>query len=189
MVNLPLPPAAEIQDIVSGINQMYADSPLPVSEILVTTGTYNYQATTPLYAVLLVSTGFQKTIQLPGSIPVGTRLLIKDISGKAGTNMVIIEPQDSMLIDGSSSPLLINVNWGSLLLVVAPEGVFTIGRYFVQSQYFDSLVLFEPLVDASVTVGASTNAMSVGPLTITALDANNNDVVVTIAAGARWVII
>jgi hypothetical protein len=193
---LPLPPAAEISDIVNGINQIYNGSPLPVNEILVTTGTYVYPDyayptgnAVPAYVILLVGTGFQKTINLSADIPVGTRILIKDISGNAGTNMIIISPQGGLLIDGNSNSLDINVNWGSIFLVVAPEGVFSIGRYFVQSQYFDALCIFETVIDSSVTVGAATNALSVGPLTIASLDQNNNDVQVTIANGARWVII
>jgi len=193
---LPLAPAAEISDIVNGINQIYNGSPLPVNEILVTTATYVYPDyaypegnAVPAYVVLLVGTGFQKTINISEDIPVGTRILIKDVSGNAGTNMIIISPQGGLLIDGSSNSLNINVNWGSILLIVAPEGVFSVGLYFVQSQYFDSLCMFDTIVDSSVTVGSATNALSVGPLTIAALDQNNNDVIVTINNGARWVII
>jgi hypothetical protein len=186
---LPLAPAAEISDIVEGINEMYNGSPLPFTELLVTTATYRYDYPDPAYAVLLVATGFQKTIQIPATVPVGTRLLIKDMSGNAGTNMIIIEPLDGLLIDGVNVPLLINVNFGSVLIIVADEGLYTVGRYFIQSQYFDSLCVFDTRIDSSVTIGSATNGLSVGPLTINAVDANNNDVVVTVAAGARWVVI
>jgi hypothetical protein len=186
---LPLPPAAEISDIVAGVNQLYNDSPLPVTEVQVTTATYTVTLTEPTYLILLVSTGFQKTILFPGAIPVGSRILIKDISGNAGTNMIIISPQDNSLIDGVNNSFLININWGSALFVCAPEGMYSVGRYFVQSQYFDSLVLFEQSIDSSVTINSATNGMSVGPLTISSLDSNNQDVVVTVQNGARWVVI
>jgi hypothetical protein len=186
---LPLPPAAEIKDIVAGVNQLYGSSPLPVTEVQVTAATYTVSLASPAYLILLVSTGFQKTILLPANIPVGSRILIKDISGNAGTNMILVSPQGGLLIDGVSSTFLINVNWGSALFVCAPEGMFTVGRYFVASQYFDSLILFEQSIDASVTIGSATNGMSVGPLTISAFDTNNQDVVVTVQNGARWVVI
>jgi hypothetical protein len=196
MANLPLAPSAEISDIVNGINQIYNGSPLPVNEILVTTATYVYPDyaypagnAVPAYVVLLVGTGFSKTINISEDVPVGTRILIKDISGQAGNNIIIISPQGGLFIDGSSNSLNINVNWGSILLVVAPEGVFSVGLHFVQSQYFDSLCMFDTIVDSSVTVGSATNALSVGPLTIAALDQNNNDVIVTVANGSRWVIV
>src|ERR1700741_5239201 len=107
---LPLPPAAEIADIVAGVNELYASSPLPVTEIQVTAATYTVgssnefgpSGTTPAYVILLVSTGFQKTILFPANIPVGSRILIKDISGNAGTNMIIVSPQGGLLIDGVS---------------------------------------------------------------------------------------
>jgi len=188
-MTLPLPPAAEISDIVTGVNELYADSPLPVSEIQVTAATYTVSLTVPTYLILLVSTGFQKTILFPPDIPVGSRILIKDISGKAGTNMILISPQGGLLIDGVSNTFLINVNWGSAFFVCAPEGMFSVGRYYVASQYFDSLVLFDQSIDASVTIGSATNGMSVGPLTISAVDSSNQDVVVTVQNGARWVII
>jgi hypothetical protein len=188
-MSLPLPPAAEIADIVDGVNQLYNDSPLPVTEVQVTTATYTVDLAEPTYLILLVSTGFQKTIQFPGAIPVGSRILIKDISGNAGTNMIIIAPLDTSLIDGLNNPFLININWGSALFICAPEGMYSVGRYFVQSQYFDSLVLFEQSIDSSVTIHSATNGMSVGPLTISSLDANNQDVVVTVQNGARWVVI
>jgi hypothetical protein len=168
-MSLPLPPAAEIADIVAGVNQLYANSPLPVTEVQVTTATYTVSLASPAYLILLVSTGFQKTILFPAAIPVGSRILVKDISGNAGTNMIIVSPQGTSLIDGTNNPFLINVNWGSALFVCAPEGMFSIGRYFVQSQYFDSLILFEQSIDASVTIHAATNGMSVGPLTISTL--------------------
>ncbi len=196
MAILPLPPAAEISDIVAGVNQMYNGSPLPVIELLVSAASYEYSIPldsddNPLaaYAILLVPTSFQKTIFLPLGIPVGTRLLIKDMSGNAGTNMIIIQPEEGLLIDGQNQPFLVNVNFGSVMLFVAPEGVYTVGRSFVQSQYFDSLCVFDNTLDSSVTVGSATNAMSVGPLTIATVDANNQPVNVTISTGARWVII
>jgi hypothetical protein len=196
-MSLPLPPAAEIKDIVEGVNELYASSPLPVTEIQVTAATYTVgssnefgpSGTIPAYVILLVSTGFQKTILFPATIPVGSRILIKDISGNAGTNMIIVSPQGGLLIDGVSNTFLINVNWGSALFIAASEGMFSVGRYFVQSQYFDSLILFDQSIDSSVTIHAQTNGMSVGPLTISALDSNNQDVVVTVQNGARWVVI
>jgi hypothetical protein len=186
---LPLPPAAQISDIVEGVNELYENSPLPVTEIQVTTATYTVDLDYPAYLILLVSTGFQKTIIFPADIPVGSRILVKDISGNAGTNMIIISPAGTSLIDGLNNSFLININWGSALFVCAPEGMYTVGRYFVSSQYFDSLVLFEQSIDASVVIGSATNGMSVGPLTISALDSNNQDVVVTVQNGARWVVI
>jgi hypothetical protein len=186
---LPLPPAAEISDIVEGINEMYNGSPLPMTEILVTTATYLYDYPDPAYAVLLVATGFQKTIQIPADVPIGSRILVKDMSGNASQNMVIIEPLNGLLIDGVNTPCLINNNFGSILLIVAAEGVYTVGRYYIQSQYFDSLCIFDTRIDASVTIGSATNGLSVGPLTIAAADSNNNDVVVTVSTGARWVVI
>lgn len=186
---LPLAPAAEISDIVEGINEMYNGSPLPLTEILVTTATYLYDYPDPAYAVLLVATGFQKTIQIPATVPIGTRILVKDMSGNAGTNMIIIQPLGGLLIDGVNVPFLINVNFGSVLLIVAAEGVYSVGRYFIQSQYFDSLCIFDTRIDSSVTIASATNGMSVGPLTIAAADQNNNNVVVTVAVGARWVVI
>jgi hypothetical protein len=188
-MSLPLPPAAEISDIVDGVNQLYNDSPLPVTEVQVTTATYTVDLDSAAYLILLVSTGFQKTILFPADIPVGSRILVKDISGNAGTNMIIISPQGNSLIDGVNNPFLININWGSALFICAPEGMFSVGRYFVQSQYFDSLVLFEQSIDSSVIIHSATNGMSVGPLTISPLDNNNQDVVVTVQNGARWVII
>ena len=186
---LPLPPAAQISDIVDGVNQLYTDSPLPVTEVQVTAATYTVSLASPAYLILLVSTGFQKTILFPATIPVGSRILIKDISGNAGTNMILVSPLSGLLIDGTANPFLINVNWGSALFICAPEGMFSIGHYYVGSQYFDSLILFEQSIDASVTIGSATNGMSVGPLTISAFDSNNQDVVVTVQNGARWVII
>ena len=188
-MTLPLPPAAEIKDIVAGVNEIYADSPLPVTEVQVTAATYTVDLASPEYLILLVSTGFQKTILFPADIPVGSRILIKDISGKAATNMILISPQDGLLIDGVSNTFLINVNWGSALFVCAPEGMFSVGRYYVSSQYFDSLILFDQSIDASVSIGSSTNGMSVGPLTISAFDSSNQDVVVTVQHGSRWVVI
>jgi hypothetical protein len=196
-MSLPLPPAAEIKDIVEGVNELYANSPLPVTEIQVTTATYTVGSSnefgpsgiTPAYVILLVSTGFQKTILFPATIPVGSRILVKDISGNAGTNMIIISPQGQLLIDGTNNTFLINVNWGSALFICASEGLYSVGRYYVASQYFDSLILFDQSIDASVTIGAATNGMSVGPLTISPLDGNNQDVVVTVQNGARWVIV
>jgi hypothetical protein len=188
-MSLPLPPAAEIKDIVEGVNELYASSPLPVTEVQVTTATYTVDLASPAYLILLVSTGFQKTILFPADIPVGSRILVKDISGNAGTNMIIISPQGQLLIDGTNNTFLINVNWGSALFVCASEGLYSVGRYYVASQYFDSLILFDQSIDASVTIGAATNGMSVGPLTISPLDSNNQDVVVTVQNGARWVII
>jgi hypothetical protein len=186
---LPLPPAAAISDIVAGVNELYADSPLPVTEVQVTAATYTVDLAAPAYLILLVSTGFQKTILIPADVPVESRILIKDISGNAGTNMIIVSPQGGLLIDGTSNTFLINVNWGSALLICAPEGMYSVGRYYVASQYFDSLILFDQKIDASVTIGSATNGMSVGPLTISALDANNQDVVVKVSNGARWVVI
>src|ERR1700759_3051021 len=103
-MSLPLPPAAEISDIVAGVNQLYSDSSLPVTEVQVTTATYTVALEEPAYLILLVSTGFQKTILFPDDIPVGSRILIKDISGNAGTNMIIISPQGTSLIDGLNNP-------------------------------------------------------------------------------------
>ena len=190
-MSLPLPPAAEIKDVVDGVNALYAASPLPVTEVQVTAATYTVELAAPAYVILLVSTGFQKTIIFPADLlnQVGSRILIKDISGSAGTNMILISPQGGLLIDGVSNTFLINVNWGSALFIVASEGVFSVGRYFVQSQYFDSLILFDQSIDSSVTIHAQTNGMSVGPLTISALDNNDQDVVVTVQNGARWVVI
>lgn len=186
---LPLPPAAEISDIVTGINTIYNGSPLPVVELLVTTASYEYVNTNAAYAILLTPTGFQKTISIPADTPVGTRILIKDISGNAGTNMIIVQPEGGLLIDGQTNSIFINVNFGTVLLIVADEGVYTVGQAFVQSQYFDSLCIFDNIVDSSVTVGSATNALSVGPLTISVVDANNQPVNVIISQNARWVII
>src|SRR6516162_8613989 len=141
---LPLPPAAEISDLVNAINQMYEDSPLPTTEVLVTSATYTVDlGEDPVFLILLVSTAFQKTIQIPADIPVNSRILVKDISGKAGTNMIIIEPLDGLLIDGSTATAQINVNWSSLFIVCAVEGLYLVGRNYVASQYFDSLILFD----------------------------------------------
>jgi hypothetical protein len=193
---LPLPPAAQISDIVNGVNQIYNNSPLPQVEQIVTIATYTYAPpvdsnNNPLAAnaLLLVSTAFQKTIQIPNDLPVGTYIRINDISGNAGTSMIIIQPLNGLLIDGLNANLYINVNWGSILLIVQAEGVYTVGRYYVQSQYFDSLCLYEQTIDSSVTIPGTNNALSVGPITIEELDPNNQPVNVTVSNGSRWVIV
>lgn len=186
---LPLPPSAPISDIVNGLNQMYAASSLPIVETQVVTQTYTYSATTAAYGVLLVTFPAQTIIQIPATVPIGTRLLIKDIRGTAGTFNIGIQALGGLLIDNSTANVVINVNWGTMLLVAAAEGLYTVGLHYVESPYMDSLIQFDNIIDSSITTGASSNAMSVGPITIANKDSNNNDVIVTIGATSRWVIV
>lgn len=187
---LPLPPAAEIRDLVAGVNQLYSETKLARTEVHVTSATFTVDDyDEPVYLILLVTTGFQKTIEIGSGLPVGSRVLIKDISGNAGSNMIIVQPLDELLIDGRAETALINVPWGSLLLIVTPEGLYTVGRFYVASQYFDSLIMFENSIDESVTIFSASNGLSVGPLTISAMDRFNRDVVVTVQDGSRWAIV
>jgi len=60
--------------------------------------------------------GSTHTFTLPSDAPQGTKVIIKDTDGNAGTNSLTIDTEGTEMIDGSSS-IAISTNYGYRRLV------------------------------------------------------------------------
>lgn len=79
--------------------------------------TANYTASiTADYVIRVDSSGGGFTVSLPAGHAAGDTLVIKDVSGSAGTNNVIIDPNAAETIDGSAT-FTMSVNYQSVTVV------------------------------------------------------------------------
>jgi hypothetical protein len=66
------------------------------------------------------------SLPLVSGLTGGKRFVFKDITGSAGTNAIAIEPSGSDVVDGSTSGVVINVNYGAVTLAAD-----SVGEYYI----------------------------------------------------------
>lgn len=181
-VSFPLPPAVDISTLIDAINQMFADGPLPSSQQLISVNTL-YAPAQAQQALLLVNTTNPVTITLDSTTPVNTRVIVKDITGLAGTNNITLHANGGVAIDGVVADIAVNINWGGFAVVRTASGWATVGRIVNAGPVLEPIMIMERVITADVSIPVGMNALSAGPVSIAP------GVTVTVPPGSRWAVI